>query len=57
MVGDFMRDMGGWIKAGKMKWHETVMDGIDKAPEAFLGLFKGANFGKMVVKVGPEKAV
>jgi NADPH-dependent curcumin reductase CurA len=33
------------------------MDGVDKAPDAFIGLFKGANFGKMAVRVGPDKAV
>ncbi|MBI1239165.1 MAG: zinc-binding dehydrogenase [Alphaproteobacteria bacterium] len=57
LMGDFLRDMGQWIKAGKMTWHETIVDGIETAPEAFLGLFKGANFGKMLVRVGPDKAV
>ncbi|MBV8978398.1 MAG: NADP-dependent oxidoreductase [Alphaproteobacteria bacterium] len=57
MVGDFMRDMGEWIKAGKMTWKETIYDGLERAPEAFLGLFKGENFGKMLVRVGPDKAV
>jgi len=57
MMPEFMRDMATWIKAGKMKWRETIADGIDKAPEAFIGLFKGENFGKMLVRVGPDKAV
>ena len=57
MMGDFIRDMSGWAKEGKLKWHETVVDGIEHAPEAFIGLFKGANFGKMLVKIGPDKAV
>jgi NADPH-dependent curcumin reductase CurA len=57
MLGDFMRDMAGWIGAGKMKWKETIYDGIDRAPEAFIGLFKGENFGKMLVRVGPDNAV
>ena len=56
MMGDFLRDMSGWAKEGKLKWHETILDGIDKAPEAFIGLFKGANFGKMLVRLGPDKA-
>ncbi|MET4698604.1 NADPH-dependent curcumin reductase CurA [Constrictibacter sp. MBR-5] len=54
-IGDFQRDVGGWIRAGKVKWKETVYDGLDRSPEAFLGLFKGDNFGKMVVRVGPER--
>ena len=57
MQADFVRDMETWRKAGKMKWRETIVDGIEKAPDAIIGLFKGENFGKMVVKVGPEKAV
>jgi NADPH-dependent curcumin reductase CurA len=57
MQADFVRDMGAWRKAGKMKWRETIYDGIERAPEALIGLFHGDNFGKMVVRVGPEKAV
>src|SRR6185312_17569524 len=57
MMPDFMRDMATWIKAGKMTWRETIYDGIERAPEAFIGLFKGENFGKMLVRVGPDKAV
>lgn len=57
MLPDFMRDMGGWAKAGKLKWAETIVDGIENAPKAFIGLFKGDNTGKMLVRVGPDKAV
>lgn len=57
LMPNFVADMGKWAKDGKMKWHETIVDGVDKAPDAFIGLFKGANFGKMVVRVGPDKAV
>jgi NADPH-dependent curcumin reductase CurA len=57
MLGDFMRDMSAWTKEGKMKWRETIYDGVERAPEAFIGLFKGENFGKMLVRVGPDKAV
>jgi NADPH-dependent curcumin reductase CurA len=52
MMSDFHRDMGDWIKAGKFTWKETIKDGIEKAPEAFLGLFSGENLGKMLVKLG-----
>jgi NADPH-dependent curcumin reductase CurA len=54
MVPSFYADMGQWIREGKIKWQETVLDGIEKAPEAFLGLFSGANAGKMLVRLGPE---
>jgi NADPH-dependent curcumin reductase CurA len=47
----FLADMGGWIAEGKLKWEETVFEGIAKAPDAFIGLFSGANTGKMLVKL------
>ncbi len=55
MVPAFYSDMGQWIRNGKIKWEETIVDGIDNAPKAFLGLFTGANVGKMLVRLGPEK--
>ena len=39
------------IKSGELKYHETVLEGIDNAPNAFIGLFTGANDGKMLVKL------
>lgn len=48
----FLADMKGWIAEGRLKWQETVVEGIERMPEAFIGLFTGANLGKMVVKVG-----
>ena len=51
---DFYADMSRWIADGKIKWKETVIEGIEQAPAAFIGLFTGENFGKMVVKLGPE---
>jgi NADPH-dependent curcumin reductase CurA len=57
MLPEFIRDMAAWTKEGKMSWRETIYDGLERAPEAFLGLFKGENFGKMLVRVGPDKAV
>ena len=47
----FLRDVSGWMKEGKLKWEETVHEGIEKTPEAFIGLFHGENLGKMLVKV------
>jgi len=54
--GDFLRDMSGWVREGKVKYKEFVTEGLDSAPEAFIGLLKGANFGKQLVRVGPDKA-
>ncbi|HEY2774488.1 MAG TPA: NADP-dependent oxidoreductase [Candidatus Binatia bacterium] len=56
MVPQFYADMGAWIGAGKIKWQETVLDGIASAPKAFLGLFSGDNSGKMLVRLGPDRA-
>ena len=49
--GAFLTDMTEWIKAGKIRTRETVVEGLDKAVDAFLALFSGDNFGKMVVKL------
>jgi len=54
MVPAFFTDMGRWIGAGKIKWQETVVDGIENAPKAFIGLFSGDNLGKMLVRLGPD---
>jgi NADPH-dependent curcumin reductase CurA len=58
LVGDhfdmqpaFQKDMAEWMQAGKIKYEETVVNGIEKAPDAFLALFSGGNTGKMLVKL------
>ncbi len=43
--------MTKWINEGKIIWKETIAEGLENAPKAFIGLFKGENFGKMIVKV------
>ena len=48
---DFLRDVSGWMREGTLKWEETILDGIESTPEAFIGLFHGENLGKMLVKV------
>ena len=50
-MGDFYRDMGGWIASGQVKSRETVREGLEATPEAFLDLFRGGNIGKMLVRV------
>jgi NADPH-dependent curcumin reductase CurA len=51
LMGDFVNEVGGLLREGKLKVRETVVDGLANAPQAFLGLLKGENFGKLVVKV------
>ncbi len=48
---EFLREAGGWIREGKLKYREDVVAGLENAPQAFIGLLKGANFGKLLVKV------
>jgi hypothetical protein len=51
---DFRRQMGAWVASGRIKLREDVVDGLENAPGAFLGLLDGRNFGKLVVRVAPE---
>jgi len=51
LMPDFVREVGGLLQSGKLKSRETVVDGLAKAPQAFIGLLKGENFGKLVVKI------
>jgi hypothetical protein len=47
----FYADMGGWIASGQVKSRETIRDGIEATPQAFLDLFTGGNTGKMLVRL------
>lgn len=47
----FERDMAAWIASGAVKYKEDIVEGLASAPEAFIGLLEGANFGKLVVKL------
>ncbi|MFC0504535.1 NADP-dependent oxidoreductase [Micromonospora costi] len=48
---EFVREMAGWLREGRVAYDETVVDGIENAPEAFLGLLRGENLGKMLVRL------
>ncbi len=47
----FVRDVGGWIASGQVRYKETIHQGVENAPDAFIGLFSGANIGKMIVNL------
>jgi len=49
--GDFLRDVSAWVREGKIKYREDIVDGLDKAPRALIGLLRGENFGKLLVRV------
>jgi hypothetical protein len=51
---EFIADMSQWFKEGRIKYREDVTRGLENAPQAFMGLFKGANFGKLLVQVAAE---
>lgn len=48
---EFAKDMSTWLAEGKMQYKEQIVDGLENAPEAFMGLLEGKNFGKLVIKV------
>lgn len=50
----FARDVSGWLRDGRIRYDETVVDGIENAADAFLGLLRGENTGKMLVRLGAD---
>jgi len=55
LKADFLREVGGWLRDGKLRYTETIVEGIRKAPEAFLAMLDGQNTGKMLVKLADYK--
>jgi hypothetical protein len=53
LAPEFSREVGGWLAQGRIVVRETFVDGLENAPEALLGLLRGDNTGKMVVRVWP----
>lgn len=51
-LGDFQRDMSQWLREGKLRYREDVVEGLEQAPRAFQGLMTGENLGKLLVRVG-----
>jgi NADPH-dependent curcumin reductase len=48
---DFLDSMTGWLRSGQVKYREDIVQGLENAPQAFLGLLEGRNFGKLVVEL------
>lgn len=54
-IGEFQEEMGRWVQEGKIKYREQIIDGLENAPAALIGLLKGANFGKVVIRLANDK--
>ncbi len=53
---EFLREVGAWVESGQIKYREDIVDGLERAPAAFIGMLHGKNFGKLLVRVGPDAA-
>ncbi|MCC6383431.1 MAG: hypothetical protein IT304_13070 [Dehalococcoidia bacterium] len=52
--GPALAQMAEWVRAGRLINRETVIDGIENTPRAFLGMMRGENTGKMIVRIAAE---
>jgi NADPH-dependent curcumin reductase CurA len=50
----FLRDMGAWVREGRVRYREHVVEGLERAPEALVEMLRGQNFGKVIVRVAPD---
>lgn len=48
---EFLREMGGWLREGRIRYREDIVDGLENAPEGLIGLLRGDNFGKRLVRI------
>ena len=55
--GDFLTEVSGWLRDGRLHYREDIRDGLENAPAAFIGLLEGQNFGKLLVRVAPDPTV
>ena len=54
---EFAKAMGAWLAAGQIQYFEEMIEGLEAAPQDFIGLLRGENFGKRVVRVGPSQMI
>jgi NADPH-dependent curcumin reductase CurA len=52
--GDFMSEVGGWVREGRLRYREDIREGLENAPAALIGLLEGENFGKLLIRVGAD---
>lgn len=50
----FLEEMTEWVREGTVRYREDVVDGLENAPAAFLGMLRGENFGKLIIRVAAE---
>src|SRR5579863_1881658 len=50
----FLEEASAWVRAGTLKYREDVVDGLENAPAAFLGMLRGENFGKLIIRVSAQ---
>ena len=52
---EFAKDMAQWLHDGKLHYREQIVDGLENAPQALIGLLQGENFGKLGIRVGENE--
>ena len=50
----FLADMSAWLRAGRVKYREDITDGLENAPQELIGLLRGKNFGKKIIRVSED---
>lgn len=50
----FLEEMTEWVREGTVRYREDVVDGLENAPAAFLGMLRGDDFGKLIIRVAAE---
>jgi NADPH-dependent curcumin reductase CurA len=55
--GDFLAEVGGWIRDGRLRYREDIREGLENAVPAFIGLLEGENFGKLLIRVAPDPSL